>query len=250
MRVGLMQVLSVVQMCRYEHSAGSSLLVVVVGKRKKNFLPVCFFADCYTFCLFIFPFFSFPYHSFFSIIFHFSGAFCPTYLPFFCLHIFYYLSFFLLLSYIFFPFFPIIFHFSGAFSPTYLPFFCLYIFYYLSFFLLLSCIFFFFSIIFHFSGAFSPIYLPFFCLSIFYYLSLFLLLSCIFFLSLYFYYDLCVPVSSFRCKKYRLIEWNGYKKSEVDRKLCFASLRFEWSIEVRLHALFSETTGHNLKSRY
>ena len=163
-----MQVLSVVQMCRYEHSAGSSLLVVVVGKRKKK--TFFLFASLLIVTLsasLSFHFFRFLIIHFFSIIFHFSGAFCPTYLPFFCLSICYYLSFFLLLSYIFFPFFPIIFHFSGAFSPTYLPFFCLYIFYYLSFFLLLSCI---------------------------------------FFLSLYFYYDLCVPVSSFRCKKYRLIE--------------------------------------------
>ena len=37
MRVGLMQVLSVVQMCRYVHPAGSSLLVVVVGKTKMTF---------------------------------------------------------------------------------------------------------------------------------------------------------------------------------------------------------------------
>jgi hypothetical protein len=37
MRVGLMQVLSIVQMCRYVHPAGSSLLVVVVGKTKMTF---------------------------------------------------------------------------------------------------------------------------------------------------------------------------------------------------------------------
>ena len=37
--MGLMQVLSVVLMCRYEHPAGSSVLVVVVGKEKKS-LPV------------------------------------------------------------------------------------------------------------------------------------------------------------------------------------------------------------------